>query len=375
MGRPGQSWRWGVVGQVKRSSKKRQGVGGWRLRGTKAQGTGRIQTGTGCARAGDRGQLGPLGSYLAVHNGLLLLQLNLLLPRLRAQESLKDRPFREAALLLQGRLTVWGQGHGGSSGELVPRGLLQLPRSGTTLSAGGTRLSHTQPATDAKIQPYRVEDAQTLGRPSQTLTYTWTHMERYTHSNRIHKKQHRDIHGGDTDRASETARHTKEETPRHSETPRHVEQTPPDPWIHPDTLRKRPLDHQMCPDPWGKTQPDPTIHLDTHGEDPDTPREGRSDGYTRTYIEIQRYRHSWEDSQVDTPIHLDPHRLGYTWMGAEKQPVTLIVLDTFKKRQGQTFCWTSTWTEIHRRRQTRREEVFPDIPEHVGTPRKRQQTP
>jgi hypothetical protein len=49
------------------------------------------------------------GSYLTVHNGLLLFQLHLLLPSLSTQQSLQDRPFREATFLLQGCLTVWGQ--------------------------------------------------------------------------------------------------------------------------------------------------------------------------------------------------------------------------------------------------------------------------
>jgi len=65
-----------------------------------------------------RGQPQPLDgwgagqSYLAVHNGLLLLQLYLLLPCLGTQESLKDWPFREATLLFQWCFTVWGQDHG-----------------------------------------------------------------------------------------------------------------------------------------------------------------------------------------------------------------------------------------------------------------------
>lgn len=49
------------------------------------------------------------GSYLTVHDGLLLLQLDLLLSCLSTQQSLEDRPFRKATLLLQGYLTIWGQ--------------------------------------------------------------------------------------------------------------------------------------------------------------------------------------------------------------------------------------------------------------------------
>lgn len=55
------------------------------------------------------------GSYLTVHNGLLFLQLDLLLSCLSTQQSLKDWPFRKATLLLQGYLTIWGQ----STGKVV----------------------------------------------------------------------------------------------------------------------------------------------------------------------------------------------------------------------------------------------------------------
>lgn len=80
-----------------------------------------------------RGPMGRAEPHLTVQGGLLLLQLHLLLPRLGAQQSLEDRPLREAALLLQGRLTVWGQGHG--SGGRLP-----------VLSAGRQRRPRTQPA-------------------------------------------------------------------------------------------------------------------------------------------------------------------------------------------------------------------------------------
>ena len=58
------------------------------------------------------GWVGAGQSYLTVHNGLLLLQLYLLLPCLGTLESLKDWPLGEATLLLQWRFTVWGQDHG-----------------------------------------------------------------------------------------------------------------------------------------------------------------------------------------------------------------------------------------------------------------------
>lgn len=50
------------------------------------------------------------------------------------------------------------------------------------------------------------------------------------------------MHRGDTDhlRQSDKGR----DIPRHSDVPRHVEEIHADPWIHPETLRKRLLDHQ-----------------------------------------------------------------------------------------------------------------------------------
>lgn len=55
------------------------------------------------------------GAYLTIHNGLLLLHLHFLLSSLSTQQSLKDWPFWEATLLLQGCITIWGQ----STGKVV----------------------------------------------------------------------------------------------------------------------------------------------------------------------------------------------------------------------------------------------------------------
>lgn len=74
------------------------------------------------ARASAAGQ----GSYLTVHNGLFLLQLHLLLSSLSTQQSLKDWPFREATLLLQGRLAIWGQSTG--KGVSVEEAVAKVPR-------------------------------------------------------------------------------------------------------------------------------------------------------------------------------------------------------------------------------------------------------
>lgn len=100
------------------------------------------------------------------------------------------------------------------------------PGQGTMPFASGQRLSHTRPATRLKDSIIHTgKDAETLRktqpdpqihsdtlrrRHSQTLTYTWMHMESYRHSNRAHMES--------TDHL-EAARHTKEE-------------------IHPDTRRK-----------------------------------------------------------------------------------------------------------------------------------------
>lgn len=92
--------------QVGQESKSRSLRGGWRRRGPR----GPMEPGASeqtCSRGG--------GSYLTVHNGLLFLQLDLFLSCLSTQQSLEDRPFRKATLLLQGHLTIWGQ----STGKVV----------------------------------------------------------------------------------------------------------------------------------------------------------------------------------------------------------------------------------------------------------------
>lgn len=146
------------------------------LRCQKALGSqGRFQSKKGYARAEELGTLG--WSYLAVHNGLFLLQLNLLLPCLSTQESLKDRPFRKAALLLQGCLTVWGQGHGedGSSGKLSLEDSSNCPGGRTIRTEGEKRLSHSQPAADLKIQLHLLRTLRPWRRHSQTLRISRTH--------------------------------------------------------------------------------------------------------------------------------------------------------------------------------------------------------
>lgn len=87
------------------------------------------------------------GSYLTVHDGLLLLQLDLLLSCLSTQQSLEDRPFRKAALLLQGYLTIWGQSTGKvvSAEEAVVRGPGCGGREENLVLVAGTGLSHAQP--------------------------------------------------------------------------------------------------------------------------------------------------------------------------------------------------------------------------------------
>lgn len=103
------------------------------------------------------------GSYLTVHNGLLFLQLDLLLSCLSTQQSLQDRPFRKATLLLQGYLTIWGQ----STGKVVSieEAVTRVPRLGGRWTGSlwqGQALPHPVNK-DIKIQP------QTLGRHGHTL--------------------------------------------------------------------------------------------------------------------------------------------------------------------------------------------------------------
>lgn len=136
------------------------------------------------------------------------------------------------------------------------------PGEGTMLFAEGKRLSHSQPATDSKIQPHITgKGAQTLGKTqpdpqilsdtqekirSDPCIYldTWRIPQPYPHlhldeygeiqyrqSNRIYMI----IHTGDTDRSSEIVRQRERHT--HSDAPRHVEETHADPWIHPEIER------------------------------------------------------------------------------------------------------------------------------------------
>lgn len=76
----------------------------------------------------------------------------------------------------------------------------------------------------------------------------------------------------------------------------------------------------------GKTQPDPTIPW-THMGEIDITRENHSDGYTGKQSDTPRKTQSGRHSNTPGPTQ----NLGYTWTGEEKQPGTLIALDTFKK--------------------------------------------
>lgn len=154
-------------------------------------------------RAGSRGPCG--WSYLAVHYGLLLFQFNLLLPCLSTQESLKDRPFWEAALLLQGRLTVWRQGHREVKWGSCPWKTSQTAQVG---------------------EPHSLQE----GRGSPTLNQPQT--QRLNHM----------YWEGPQRRHSETLGSSQT----------HLGRNMPNPCISPET--------------WRTPQPDPHLHLDEYGE-------------------------------------------------------------------------------------------------------------
>lgn len=279
--------------------------------------------------AGGR-ELGPWGwAHLAVHNGLLLLQLHLLLPCLSTQESLQDRPFGEASLLLQGCLTVWGQGYDGSQvGKLSLEDSSNCPRGGTMLAEEGKRLFHCPPAADAEIQlhtarrmlgktqpdPQILQD--TLRRGHSGPSHAPRHMERPQPAPDTHPDTHgdtdtQDTHGHTQTFTQDTHGYTQErqtdllqqsdkgrDTPRHSDAPRHMEETQADPWMHPETLKSRFLDHQTLlyartrtgetqtvplrqADPPGKTRPGRQLdpHRLSDGRGRETASDSRSTGH------------------------------------------------------------------------------------------------
>lgn len=166
-GSSGHSWRLGGAGHVRRSSKKRRGVEGWRLRMPK----GPREPGEIAEQDQDepgqvarvRRQLGPLRGGPTWQSIMVSSSFNSIFfsPVSAHSSASRTGPSGRPPSFFRGASQSGDKAMVGSSGEDVPGGFLKSPGRG----ASGKRLSHTRPATrlkDAII--HRGKDAETPGK-------------------------------------------------------------------------------------------------------------------------------------------------------------------------------------------------------------------
>lgn len=207
-----QSWKLGVAGQVRRSSKEKRQGGDGDLGCPKTLGSqGRFQNRNGMCQGQSRGERavgapggGPTWQSIMASSSFSSIFFSPVSAHRRAS---RTGPSGRPPSFFRGASQSVDKAIGGQVEKLSLEDPSNCPGEGTMLFAEGKRLSHSQPATDSKIQPHITgKGAQTLGK------------------------------------------------------------TQPDPQILSDTQEEIRPDPCIYLDTWRIPQPDPHLHLDEYGE-------------------------------------------------------------------------------------------------------------